>query len=248
MAIRYDKQFSEDIRKVVSNFNRKVARLEKQERELIPEKISVKDLKNQFISRYELKRKLNELKRFSQRGVEEVITTEKGIKFTKWGFENLKREVRRAKYVTNREIKSLSKGLTPLTITRKSSFNLAKSRMKILDKDINNLTQGELNKLTANINRVLDYDQKAEQFQDNFTSMIFSEYGISGAPKYIVDGLTEFFSKLTPQQLLKLNKISSEVQAITDYSPTKGNQIAASRMRDILKSLYDKMPELSEQL
>ena len=248
MAIRYDKQLNADIRRTVSNFNRKVSRLEKQGRELIPDKISTQELKNQFTSRYELKRKLKELQRFSTKGAEDILKNQKGIEFTNWSYDNLKREIRRAKYVAGRETRELKKEITPLTITRKSAYNNALSRLKILNRDISGLTKSELNKVTANINRILDYDNKAEQFQANFTDMIFSEYGVSNAPDYVVSGLTDFFGKLKPEQLVKLHKFSPEIQAITDYSPTKGNTVSVNRMGDILKSLYDKIPELSDIL
>lgn len=248
MAIRYDKQLNADIRRTVSNFNRKVARLEQQERALIPEKITTEELKSQFTSRYELKRELKKLQRFSTKGAEEIIKNQAGTEFTKWSFNNLKREIRRSKYVEGRNNKELEKGITPLTITRRSAYNNSLSRLKLLNVDLDTITKGDLNKLNANINRILDYDNKAEQFHENFSQMLFSEYGVSGAPEYVISGLSDFISKLTPDQLVKLHKISPEIQAITDYSPTKGNVMSASRMRDILKSLYEKIPQLEEML
>ena len=40
MAIRYDKKLNQEINRTIKNFNQKIARLEKQDRELLPSKIT----------------------------------------------------------------------------------------------------------------------------------------------------------------------------------------------------------------
>ena len=175
MAISYDRQFNEYIQRVVNNFNRKVDRLEKQGKELLPDKVYVADLKSQYDKRYELKRKLRELQRFSTQGVEEVIKTEGGIKTTKYALENAKREIRRAKYVTTRDIKRLERKSTPLTITRNGALNLAKARREILSRDVTKVTKRQLESMLSNVNRILDYDKKSEEYQQNFFQVLFSQ-------------------------------------------------------------------------
>lgn len=245
--IRYDKQLNSELRRTVANFNAKVRRLEKQERELIPDRITVRELRDSFSKRYELKRKLKELQRFSQRGVENVVETEKGLRFTKWELDNLKREIRRANYVGNREARRLEEKITPLTITRRGAYNSLKSRLKVINKPISSVTRSELNKIQANINRILDYDMKTEQFQENFFQILYAEAGMSGTPDSILLSIQEKLGNLKADELLKFTKESPELQAIVDYSPTKGNIISQSRMRDILTSLNDKLPMILSQ-
>ena len=64
MAIRYDKKLDQEINRTIKNFNQKIARLEKQEKELLPSKITKKDLKSGVYTRTELQRNLKELQRF----------------------------------------------------------------------------------------------------------------------------------------------------------------------------------------
>ena len=61
MAIRYDKKLNQEINRTIKNFNQKIARLEKQERDLLPSKITKKSLKSNVYTRTELQRKLKEL-------------------------------------------------------------------------------------------------------------------------------------------------------------------------------------------
>lgn len=244
MAIRYDMQLQSEIRRTVANFNRKVSRLEKQGKELIPDRVYTKDLRDQYQSRYELKRKLKELQRFSQRGVEEVIKNEQGVRFSKWSLDNLKREIRRANYRLNREARELQKRITPLTITRKSAYNALMARSRVINKDLSSITSQQLRIIEKNINRVLDYDKKAEQFQENLFQILFSEAGMSGVDEFVIDDIQSQLSKLSPQDLVKLSREDPNIQAILDYSPTKGNIISSSRMQDILVAIQGNLPNI----
>ena len=90
MAIRYDKKLSQELARTVRNFNKKVYRLEKLRRELIPERVTVASLKQEYTSRAELMRRLRELRGFSARGAEDIITTAGGARLTKYEFNILK--------------------------------------------------------------------------------------------------------------------------------------------------------------
>lgn len=237
-------QLQSEIRRTVANFNRKVSRLEKQGKELIPDRVYTKDLRDQYQSRYELKRKLKELQRFSQRGVEEVIKNEQGVRFSKWSLDNLKREIRRANYRLNREARELQKRITPLTITRKSAYNALMARSRVINKDLSTITSQQLRIIEKNINRVLDYDKKAEQFQENLFQILFSEAGMSGVDEFVIDDIQSQLSKLSPQDLVKLSREDPNIQAILDYSPTKGNIISSSRMQDILVAIQGNLPNI----
>ena len=109
MAIRYDKKLNQEINRTIKNFNQKIRRLEKQEREVLPSTISKKELKESVYTRSELKRRLQELQRFSKRGAEEVLTTKSGLKITKYELENLKRESKIIKARLTREINKMKK-------------------------------------------------------------------------------------------------------------------------------------------
>ena len=107
MAIRYDKKLNQEINRTIKNFNQKIARLEKQEKELLPSKITKKELKESVYTRSELQRKLKELQRFSKRGAEDVITTRGGVRITKYELNEIKRENARLKRNITREINRL---------------------------------------------------------------------------------------------------------------------------------------------
>lgn len=97
--IRWTEQDSKEISRVVKNFNSKITRLAKKNPEIaniLPEKVSSKQLKEIINTRQDLHRELNALKRFSKKGAEEIITvpnTEYDLKTTKWQKVEMNRRV-----------------------------------------------------------------------------------------------------------------------------------------------------------
>ena len=162
MAIRYDKKLNQEINRTIKNFNQKIARLEKQEKELLPSKITKKELKDSVYTRDELQRKLKELQRFSKRGAEDIITTRGGIRLTKYELNEIKRENARLKRNITREINRLKFNKPKIFgKTQTSTFsemgdtdylNLV-ARRKALEKDINKLSRDEFERFTKLIEK-----------------------------------------------------------------------------------------------
>ena len=105
--IRWQQSDSEELKKAVKNFNAKISRLEKKNPELksaLPERMSVRQLKKIINTRQDLKRELNSLRRFTQRGSEELVDvpiSEYNLKITKWQ----KNEMSRRKIYINKKRK-----------------------------------------------------------------------------------------------------------------------------------------------
>lgn len=97
--IRWQSSDNEELRKAVKNFNAKITRLEKKNPELkniLPERVSMKEMKNLIDTRQDLKRELNSLKRFTKKGNETIVeipNTDYNIKTTKWQKEEMTRRI-----------------------------------------------------------------------------------------------------------------------------------------------------------
>ena len=95
--IKWKQTDDKELAKVVRNFNNKISRITKKNPDLknaLPDKISVRQLKELINTRQDLKRELNALRRFSKRGAEEIITYgDYNIKVTKWQKVEMKRRV-----------------------------------------------------------------------------------------------------------------------------------------------------------
>ena len=182
MAIRYDKKLNQEINRTIKNFNQKIARLEKQDRELLPSKITKKDLKSGVYTRTELRRKLKELQRFGRRGAEDIIETSGGVRLTQYSYQNIKRENVRIKRNITREINRLRVNKPKIFgKTQTSTFsemgdhdylNLV-ARRKALEKDINKLSRNEFERFTKLIEKTGKNQQYMNSiFKQNYFDML----------------------------------------------------------------------------
>lgn len=118
--IRWTQADEQELRRTVKNFNAKVARLEKKHpnnKGALPERVTVRQMKELIDTRQDLNRELKSLQRFSRRGAEELITAPDNnynTKITKWQKEEMVRRIpyinkRRAEYaerISNIEVRS----------------------------------------------------------------------------------------------------------------------------------------------
>lgn len=95
--IRWTENDLKELRRSVKNFNAKVKRLEDKYNGsdvVLPERMSVKELKEIVTTRRDLQRELKSLQSFTQRGSEEIVNipnTNNNIEMTKWQREEMKK-------------------------------------------------------------------------------------------------------------------------------------------------------------
>ena len=88
--IRWSEADDKELKRVVKNFNAKLGRLAKKDpenKDALPERISAAQLKEMIQTRQDLNRELNSLRRFSQKGAEEIIDVPGNyynLRLTKW--------------------------------------------------------------------------------------------------------------------------------------------------------------------
>ena len=254
MAIRYDKKLNQEINRTIKNFNQKIARLEKQDRELLPSKITKKELKDNVYTRTELRRKLKELQRFSNRNAEDVITTSGGVRLTQYDYQNIKRENTRIKRNITREINRLRVEKPKIFGKLQSStfsemgdsdyLNLV-ARRKALEKDINKLSKDEFGRFK----KLVEKTGKSQQYMNNIFKENYFEMLTDLAYYFDYDNdklnlLNQKLMKLKPNDFLKLFKDDKSIRAILDYYPIITNSFNAINPDDIKEdvvNLYDNL-------
>lgn len=254
MAIRYDKKLNQEINRTIRNFNQKIARLEKQERELLPSKISKKELKESVYTRQELQRRLKELQRFSKRGAEDIIETKGGVKLTKYELDKIKRENARIKRNITREINRL-KVEKPKVFGKKQTSTFSEmgdtdylnliARRKALEKDINKLSREEFERFTKLIEKTGKKQQYMNNiFKDNYFEMLTDLAYYFDYDNDKLNLLKQKLLKLKPNDFLNLFKEDKSIRAILDYYPIVTNSFNAINPDDIKEdviNLYDNL-------
>ena len=261
MAIRYDKKLNQEINKTIKNFNQKIARLEKMQKELLPDKISKKELKSSVFTRSELKRRLKELQSFSKRGAEDIITTKGGVRLTKYEFESIKSKNANVKRKLTREINRL-KTSRPKIFGKVQAVTYAEmgdvdflnlnARRKALGKDISTLDKNEFERYL----KLLDKTNKSQSymntvFKANYLSMLTDlGYYFNYDDKKLND-LKQKLINLKSNDFLKLFKEDKSIRAILDYYPIISNSFNAIDPDDIkedVKDLYDNLIDNIEDI
>ena len=254
MAIRYDKKLNQEINRTIKNFNQKIARLEKQGRELLPSKITKKDLKSGVYTRTELRRKLRELQRFGKRGAEDIIETSGGARLTKYNYQNLKRENIRIKQNLTREINRLRVEKPKIFGKKQTStfsemgdtdyLNLV-ARRKALEKDINKLSRDELERFTKLIEKTGRNQQYMNSiFKQNYFDMLTDLAYYFDYDNDKLNILKQKLMSLKPNDFLNLFKEDKSIRAILDYYPIVTNSFNAINPDDIKEdviNLYDNL-------
>lgn len=227
MAIRYDKQINREIAKTVRNFNHKVYRLERQNAKIVPSRVSVKQLKALYQDRSDLKRKLAELQRFSDRGVESIIDTLGGASISKWELSNLKRQQARAKVLIGRRIKSLETTV-PTVFGKKQLKSYAemgseelsnlKARQKALQKTPERMDTGELQRfeklVSQTITRLTTQDTT---FYNSYFEILDNTGYMANIDPEIINHIKENLQKLTPSQFVEFANTEKSIKSIIDY-------------------------------
>lgn len=256
MAIRYDKKLENEINKTIRNFNSKVKRLEKQERQLIPNKVTKEQLKESYETRTELLRKLKELQRFGKRGAEEIITTKGGVNITKYELENLKRTSARVKYNLTKEINRL-KVTRPKIFGREQDVTFAEmgderfltklETLKGLKKDITKLSKAELEKYIGRLGREAFYQSyERSKFKDSYFTMLEDLAYFYKYDKEKLQAIKEKLYSLKPEKFLKAFNTDKSIKAIVDYYPiiTKNKHKTGINPLDVQGDVSDLLDNL----
>lgn len=123
--IRWRERDTEQLAKKVKNFNAKLSRLTKKNpalAEILPDRVSMKDLRGDITNRQEYNRVIKALSSFTEKGAEEVVTGKSGVTTTKWQLQ----QVRKAVAIENRRRKKQADTLktAPVTIGGKVYTNV----------------------------------------------------------------------------------------------------------------------------
>ena len=106
-VIRWKKSDYIKLGKAVASFNRKINALDPNELKYLPSMKNYKELKEEILSRKELNRIINALRRFDVAGMELKVTLPSGQELTKWEYKEIKLARNRAIKLRKRQIEQV---------------------------------------------------------------------------------------------------------------------------------------------
>lgn len=237
--IRYDKAYNQKISRVVSNFNRKVRRLEKEEAELLPSTVSVREIKDMFMNRQDLNTYLRHLQRFSKRGAENIVEVG-GKRYTKYEVHEfqlaLRRERRRLdKLIAEQEAVQSKYPLQhqlALENYRMRRAKLGKSYTGLLEKPI----AGYLN----------DWARKTNSY-DNYLEILFQDAYLADYDQQKLDYIRSKLLELSPSKFNLALENSPEIQEIFNYYHAltrRKTEVEENEVKQVYDTLYRNIDEI----
>lgn len=204
MAIRYDKQFQNEIYKAVRSFNAKITRLEKKgvSASLLPDRISTKSLKANYSNRKALRSELKALQDFSSRG--QTFRSEGGVTGTTMLFEYNKKRANKAVRQLQKELNTLAKIPTRYPMMKSEAATLLENKINYLKRDIYKLDIRQINILIRNTEIANKFNEKNRIFHENFNKMIMANAYAAGLDSAFIKRLQDKLDRIPPNKLLEM--------------------------------------------
>ena len=225
MAIRFDKRLNSEIRKIVTNYNAKIKRLEGRSNIVLPSKINVKSVKGSAKNRADLRRILKNYQEFTQRGGEQNITV-KGRIIPRYQYKQAQRFRSLIKRrLTERE--EFAKTTYPTYEGKKEKFTIAEQ----FDEEIRNIEAKrkqllDVDYLSFTPEQMTDYISKLESnartvnlalWQKNYTDILLDVGYVHGIKHKKLHNLRKKLLSLSPAKFDKLFKTESTIKQLIYY-------------------------------
>ena len=264
MAYKINKSSENELRKALNNFNAKIKRLETVDRKIdIPEKESIKAIKDRVKTKWDLNREIDKLERFTKRNAEDLVKNKSGVVMSKWEYENLQREQKRLNARLLREIQSYGK-ITPKEFGEKQSAtyaqmgdeklsNLKARQRAIFSKNLKTANLNDIKNLKVLLNKTAaNYRKDKEVFYDNYLegTLLNTSYYV-GYDQQKIEYIKKKLSELTPTQFMKAFNEEQALKDIQDrYTLSHEDTITPELLADdtipVLDTLYDNIDQIVE--
>lgn len=242
MAIRFDKAYNAEIRRVVRNFNQKRNRAIKRGYRYLPPPVTVSELKSRYTTRKQLNRDLNALKRFNREGDKalKVVETSGGAKAIKWEYDYLKNNLQYAKEFYDREIEDAARLDTPMMVAKAEFINNLKSKRDYLNLELAELSQSQFRTFRNTINEYLYANERNMSGYRNWMNEVELIMRNLGYDNKTINKFFEGFNELSPRQFLTMYRQSQLVSRIYElYIPTKDHSFKLSTTEEDAKDLIN---------
>lgn len=199
--------------KAVSQFNRKINELQKEEtRNYLPDVLNYADIKENITTRRELQRVIKSLRRFKEKGAEDLYRTQAGEEITKWERRELGIESRIAQIRLTKELKNL---YTPKQGEKFSRAQMGSIRVREIEAQLKNLKQIESKK-----------GYQFERLRQRIHNIGTSDYNMRRALTFRNNYINEMkkYSHLKNYELLK-EKMDSLSNPVDFYEYVKDKEL-----------------------
>ncbi len=254
MAIKYDADLNNEIRRIVKNFNQKRNRALKRGFSYLPNKAFVSEIKTSFDNRTDLKRYLKELEKFNKLKdyALETVETLAGGRTSRYNLMYIKDNLKDTKAFFDRQIAEANElfASDPYSIARREYlFNLEQKR-RYLDINIMNLDQSGIKTFQKYTAQALNYNKSNITAYKGFLSGVEQVMKNLGYSEKEISKLYENMGNITPAQFIKMYRKSDLIAKIYDIipSPEHGKKVINTSDEEAKDLIDNFMKEFTKEM
>lgn len=252
-TIRYDKKLNKRIDEVLTKYNNKIIRLEKQgSRYILPQKVSKQDLMEISWTRRDIQRRLDNIEKFTKRGAEKSVLMDSGYAISKYELDYLKQEKSRVKRIVKKDI-AFYENVKPKLFGKETARTFAQmgdtqylnalARYEAIDKDISELPIDELfayRRLLESAGK--DRDYLATSFQLNYMDILTDVGYYVGYDEEKIKKIKEELMKIDPHKFYDLYINEKSIKDVVEYYyPTRDGKKDPKNFKKNVSDLYDNL-------
>ena len=239
---RYNAEYNRNIERVVSNFNRKIARLQRAGRTVLPDKVSIRELKSQNLTKSEMNQRLRDLQRFGRRGSENIVTIG-GNEYIAYEVDIFRRQLRRERARLTRDIQKAESTPSKYPMQHDRYTANLKAKRATISKNWNELINSRVGKYIS------EQDAKQSELYDTYFETLFQDAYQIGFDDDKINYITERLSKLKPRQFMRALEDDPNIQYIFDYyhALTRTSALGDSNAYDAFQQLYENIDAIVDK-
>lgn len=219
MAIRWDKKYTKQVQRVVSNFNKRVGYQESYGAQYLPEKASMSYIRDVFSSRRDLNRYLRQLERFNAKSAQVVKVGYENKKMTAWERQNLigNRASARAKIRKAMAQTRARQGTRLREFERGESYLTMKSELKRLSRPLSELSGKQVESNQRIATKYREIAKRNRIFKKNFKEMLLKDSIQAKSDAAQTGRIMEMIDQLEPDELLDLYNDDPNIRYIVEH-------------------------------
>lgn len=228
--------FNEQAQRIVKSYNQKLTRAKNRGLSHLPEKQSLRELRQQFPNRNELSKHLTQLKTFNEMGSSafDIIETKAGGKLSRYELYYIKANLKDTKEFYDKLIDDAQGYFEndPYSIARRDYVLNLQAKRNYLSRNLMDLDQSGIKSFQKYIDYANNFDRLNAIGYRNFLKGVTDVMELQGYDDDMINMIYDKVSELTPAQFFKMYHENDVIDKIYDLIVSPNHKGAAINTQD----------------
>lgn len=230
--------FNDNARRIVKSYNQKLARARNRGLSYLPEKQSLREIRQQFPNRKDMQKYLDHLETFNKMGkyAFDIIETKAGGKLSRYEYYLIQANLKDTREFYNDLIDEGNRvfGNDPYSIAKRDYVLNLEAKRNYLYRDVMDLNQSGIRTFQKYINYANNFERLNNIGYRNFLSGVTDIMKMQGYDQETIDMVYAKVAELNPAQFFKMYHDNDVIDKIYDIipSPEHGKGVLNTKDKD----------------